>query len=87
MKHILVSSLILAVLSTSAYGQMTFKKVEIRTTFGAASKATKGNSSLRASKSGSQKARVLNTSRFPPMRSPSYSTLAYPGVGSARRYW
>ena len=36
MKRLLVSNLILGVFSTSAYGQMTFEKVEIRTTFGAA---------------------------------------------------
>ena len=42
MKRLLVSSLILGVFSTSAYGQMTFEKVEIRTTFGAAERGNKG---------------------------------------------
>ena len=42
MKCLLVSSLIMAVLSTSAYAQMTFKKVETRTTFGAAQQGNKG---------------------------------------------
>ena len=41
-KRLLVSSLILAVLSTPAYGRMTFKKVEMRTTFGAAEQGNKG---------------------------------------------
>ena len=42
MKRLFVSSLILVVLSTSAYGQMTFKKVQTRTTFGAAEQGNKG---------------------------------------------
>ncbi len=42
MKHLLVSSLILGVFSTSAYGQMAFEKVEIGTTFGTAERGNKG---------------------------------------------
>ena len=42
LKRLLVSSLILAVLSTSAYGQITFKNVQTRTTFGAAEQGNKG---------------------------------------------
>ena len=42
MKRLLARSLILAVFSTAAYGQFTFKKVQTRTTFGAAQQGNKG---------------------------------------------